>query len=233
MKKTFKKIAASLTAAVLCALPLANTLTAGAVANANARYTYRTVFATTSSKNIKYLVAGVACKSANTDAPVADKIASGTFTGSGGGAPGLYAGGVNFYPTNRNVVGGLLSFHTHCNSPSDYKEVSITNFAYDANGKAISNAVKTTPTFLVGDINFDKQINEADHQILYKAIQDKTKTTSRYKFNYSEVMNVAVGNTAGNYSAYSFDINNDGYISSDDNALFMKYLERKITRFEE
>lgn len=231
MKKTFRKIAASITAAALCALPLANAFTASAIADANARYTYRTVFAVSSSKNINCLVAGVACRTSGTSAPVADKLASGTFTGSGSGAPGLYAGGVNFYPTNRNVTGGLLSFHTYCNSPSNYKEVKITNFAYDINGNAISNGVKALPTFLVGDINGDNAINEADYQILYRAVDDKTNNSSRYKFSYFSKMSVNVGGSTKSYSAYLFDINNDGYLSSADTAMFDTYLDGTLTKF--
>lgn len=233
MKKTFKKIAASLTAAVLCALPLANTLTAGAVANANARYTYRTVFATSSSKNIYRLVAGVSCKTANTDAPQADKIASGTFTGSGSGAPGLYAGGANFYPTNRNVKGGLMSFHTHCNSPSDYKESKITNSAIDPNGNAVS--VTAFPTFLIGDLNNDKNINAKDCDILTEAINKVTnyKLNTSYKFNYFSKVSFELGGVSyNNIPLYKLDINNDGYLSKADIDMHIGYSKGTVTRFE-
>ncbi len=231
MKKTIRKITASITAAVLCALPLANTLSASAVANANARYTYRTVFAVQSAKNIDLLVAGVACKSANTSAPAVNKLTSGTITGSGGGAPGLYAGGANFYPTNHNVTGALISFHTYCNSPSDYKEVSITNFAYAPNGNAISNAVKALPTFLVGDINADSKVNEADYQILYRAVEDNTVSTSRYKVNYFARTRVTLGGTTRSYNTYKLDINNDGYLSDADVEMFDNYLNGNLTKF--
>lgn len=235
MNKTFKKITTSITAAVLCALPLVNSFTASAAANANARYTYRTVFAVQTAKNVDLLVAGVACKSANTDAPTADKLASGTITGNGGGAPGLHAGGANFYPTNHNVTGGLISFHMHCNSPSDYKEVSITNYAYDPNGKLISNAVKALPTFLVGDLNNDKKINAKDCDILTEAINKVTnyKPNTSYKFNYFSKVSFELGGVSySNIPLYKLDINNDGYLSIDDISMHIGYSDGTVTRFK-
>lgn len=233
MKKTFRKITASITAALLCALPLANALTAGAVAKSDARYTYRKVFAVSSAKNIDRLVIGLSCKTTNTDAPTASQLASGILQNTGGGAPGVYAGGANFYPSNHNVVGGLVSFHTHCNSPSDYKEISVTNLAYDPNGKLITNAVSASPTFLVGDINLDKKVNEADYQILHAGINKYAPNSSRYKFSYFGYLNVSVGNVSKNYSGYALDINNDGYLSKADDAMFIDYLEGDIKRFAE
>ncbi len=233
MNKTFKKITTSITAAVLCALPLVNSFTASAAANANARYTYRKVFAVSSSKNIDRLVFGVACKTYGTDAPVADQIGSGSLTRAGGGSVGCHSAGGTFEPSNHNMVGGMVSVHMHCNSPSNYKEISVTNFAYDPNGKLINNAVSASPTFLVGDINLDKKIDAKDYDLLYAAVAKMTTKSYRYKFNYFEVMNVAVGDVSGNFSAYEFDINNDGYLSSADTALFQKYARGDIDRFAE
>lgn len=233
MKKTIRRFTASLTAAILCALPLANAFTANALADKNARYTYRTVFATQSAKNINRLIAGVSCKSANTDAPQADLIASGTKSGVGGGAPGLYAGGINFYPENPNVKGGLVSFHTHCNSPSDYKENKITNSATDLNGNVVS--VTAFPTFLIGDFNNDKNINEKDCDILTEAINKVTnyKPNTLYKFNYFSKVSFELGGVSySNIPLYKLDINNDGYLSKADINMHIGYSDGTVTRFE-
>ncbi|WP_019679113.1 hypothetical protein [Ruminococcus flavefaciens] len=232
MKNTLKKITASIAAAVLCAVPMASSISANAAANANARFTYRKVFAVSESKNIDLLVFGVSCRTANTSAPSADKIASGSLTPGGGGNPGVYNGGGNFRPSNRNMVGGMVSVHMYCNSPSDYKELSTTNYAYDANGNLIADAVSAGPTFLVGDLNLDKKINSDDYQILYSGIRSVTNNfTKSYKFSYFGIMNVVVGNVGRNYSPYSFDINNDGYLSKADTDMFMKYLSNSNYRF--
>ena len=233
MKNTIKKIVATISAAAMCAVPMSNALSANAYANANARYTFRKTFAVSSPKNIKRLVFGVACSTSGTNGPVAHKIANGTLETGAGGGVGVHNAGGTFYPSNRNMVGGMVSVHMVCNSPSDYHEYSTTNYAYAPNGSLIPNAVSSSPTFLVGDIDLDNDIDEADYQILFRGIYKKTVESgiSAYKFSYFEVMNVAVGGSAGNYSAYSFDINNDGYLSNADLAMFSSYLDGTLTRF--
>lgn len=232
MKKNVKAIIAALSAAVMCAVPAANGLTADAYANTNARFTYRKTFAVSSAKNIDHLVFGVACASSNTDAPWADKISSGTLYRGGGGNVGVHSAGGTFYPSNPNMVGGMVSVAMVCNSPSDYREISVTNYAYDKNNKLISDAVSASATILVGDINLDKKIDEKDYDILFAGVKKVAPYDwSRYKFSYFGYMNVAVGGVGRNYSYSNFDINDDGYLSKADLDMFQQYLSRNLTRF--
>ena len=225
MKKAFRKITASIAAAVMFALPAANSLTTSATANANARFTYRKVFAVSSTKNIDHLVFGVACRSAHTDAPTAHKIGKGTLSPGGSGAPGVYNGGGTFYPTNKKISGGIVSVHMYCDSASDYQEIRTTNYAYSPSGALMSNAVSACPTFLVGDLDLDGDLDNNDFQILCRGVQQKTTDVgkTKYEFSYFEVMNVHVGNTYGNFSAYSFDINDDGVLSNADITMLNNY----------
>ena len=240
MKKTLRKITASIAAAVMCALPVANSLTANATASANARYTFRKTFAISeyngheeNPHDIATFVFGVACRTANTSAPAAHQIGEGKLTPGGGGAPGCYNGGGNFYPTDHNIVGGLVSVHMYCDTPYDYKEMSTTNYAYDSYGNPVNDIVAAGPTFLVGDLDLDKDIDTDDFQILFRGISDRTKDFKEsYKFCYFEIMNVAIGGVGRNYSAYPFDINDDGYLSYADVDMFQKYLSNSNYRFE-
>lgn len=232
MKKNVKAIVAALSAAVMCAVPAATSLTADATANANARYTFRKNFAVSSAKNIDHLVFGVACRSANTDGPMASKIASGTLYSGGSGNPGVYNAGGTFYPSNRNMVGGMVSMAIVCNNPSDYKELSVTNYAYGPNGNLISNAVSAGPTFLVGDLNLDKKIDAKDYDILFAGVKKVAPYSwSKYQYSYFGYMNVVVGGVGRNYSFYSFDINDDGYLSQADLDMFQRYNSGNLTRF--
>ena len=232
MKNTLKKVTASIAAAVLCAVPMASSFSANAAANANARFTYRKVFAVSESKNIDLLVFGVSCRTANTSAPSADKIASGSLTPGGGGNPGVYNGGGNFRPSNRNMVGGMVSVSMLCNSPYDYNEISVTNYAYGPSGNLISNAVGAGPTFLVGDLDLDKDIDAKDYDILYAGVKKVAPNyNSKYKFSYFGYMNVVVGGEGHNYSFYEFDINDDGYLSQADLDLFQRYQSGQLTAF--
>ena len=229
MKHTFKKFTAALAAAVMCALPTVNALSANAYANDDARYTFRKTFAVSSPKNVKKLVFGVACSTSGTNGPWAEKIAQGNLERGAGGGVGVHNAGGTFYPTNYNMVGGMVSIHMVCNSPSDYHEISTTNYGYAPNGSLIPNAVTASPTFLVGDVNFDDQIDSDDFNFLYRGIHDKINSTHpKYKFSYFEVLNVAVGNSYGNFSAYTFDINDDGYLSQADLDMFLYYTSRNI-----
>ena len=232
MKKNIKAIIAALSASIMCAVPVANSITADAYANAGARFTYRKNFAVSSPKNIKRLVFGVACSTSGTDAPWADKIASGTLERGAGGSVGVHNAGGTFYPSNRNMVGGMVSVSMLCNSPYDYNEISVTNYAYGPSGNLISNAVGAGPTFLVGDLDLDKDIDAKDYDILYAGVKKVAPNyNSKYKFSYFGYMNVVVGGEGHNYSFYEFDINDDGYLSQADLDLFQRYQSGQLTAF--
>lgn len=232
MKKNVKAIIAALSAAVMCAVPAANGLTADAYANTNARFTYRKTFAVSSAKNIDHLVFGVKCATAHTDGPKASKIASGTLTPGAGGNAGVHNAGGTFYPSNRNMVGGMVSVAMVCDSPYDYVEKGVTNYAYDKNNNLISDAVSASATILVGDINLDKKIDAKDYDILFAGVKKVAPYDwSRYKFSYFGYMNVAVGGVGRNYSYSNFDINDDGYLSKADLDMFQQYQSGTLTRF--
>ncbi|MBO4877472.1 MAG: hypothetical protein J5501_05645 [Ruminococcus sp.] len=230
--KNVKAIVAALSAAVMCALPAANAFTADAYAQSGARFTFRKNFAVSSAKNIDHLVFGVKCATAHTDGPKASKIASGTLTPGAGGNAGVHNAGGTFYPSNRNMVGGMVSVAMVCDSPYDYVEKGVTNYAYDANNKLIKDAVGAGPTFLVGDLDLDKDIDAKDYDILFAGVKKVAPYSwSKYKFSYFGYMNVAVGGVGRNYSFYSFDINDDGYLSQDDLDMFQSYNSGNLKRF--
>lgn len=232
MKHTFKKITAALAAAVMCALPSVNALSANANANANtnARYTYRKVFFAPYQKNIDHVVFGLACRSTNTDPPVADKIASGTLIRGSGGGPGCHSAGGTFYPYNSNMTGLMVSEHVLCNSPSDYHEVSSFAYAYDANGNSINNAVYSLSTFLVGDIDRNGTVDGFDRFLIKKKIKDQgyvldsytpySSTSIYYNGTYYTEMNIWL------------DINDDGKIDLADYHMLEDYVNWDIPRFE-
>ena len=225
MKKGLKRITASISAAVLCALPLANSFTASATASENARYTYRKVFAVRyTNKNIDRLVFGLSCKTSGTDAPVADQIAEGSLINSGSGTRGLHNAGGTFYPKYRNSNGGKVSIHVYCDSPSEYKEVSSFKYAYNPNGKDVSSAVTALPTFLVGDFNEDNVIDDKDHQIINEAVRVMTKSKAEYEFSYFSNVTLKVDGVSKSYPRYFFDINDDGFISVEDQNMFVRYI---------
>lgn len=235
MSKVLRKITASIAAAVLCSLPVANSLTANATANSNARFTYRKNFAVSISQTqaIDHISVSLACRSANTSAPVVYKLNhTGTLYQGGSGAPGVYNGGGSFYPTDPNMKGGMVSISVYCNSPSDYKELSYTSYAYDANNNLLGDIVGAGPTFLVGDLNLDKKVDDKDYQILHRGLLDQTNNfQNKVEFSYFGMVNVAIGGVGKYYSPYSFDINNDGYLSKADDDMFMRYLSGTLTRF--
>ena len=216
MKHTLKKITASIAAAVMCAIPTINALSANAYANENARYTYRKVFYVPTAKNIHHTVFGLACRTTNTDAPVADAIAPGTLIPGSGGGPGCHNAGGSFYFNNPNMTGIVFSEHVYCNSPSDYKEVSWFAYSYKANGDAIEHGVYSFITFLVGDINWDGIIDGNDYAMLNDAVN--VQHISSYTWN----TNINVWGT--NYPAYKFDIDDDGDLDSNDVTLLLNYI---------
>ena len=231
MKNTIKKIAASISAAVLCALPVVNSLTANAYAGPDARYTFRKNYACSSNYHIKDVVFSWSINSNGTSAPQANAIASGTFINGNSGAQNRHIGAGTYSPKNNNVVGGLFSQSFYSTTPN-FTEYSNTIYTYNTSGNLVSGAVSAGPTFLVGDLNLDKAINEDDFQILYSGIRSKTNNFSTsYKFSYFGIMNVVVGNVGHNYSPYAFDINDDGYLSQADVNMFLQYLSSSTYRF--
>ncbi len=237
MSKVFRKITASIAAAVLCSLPVVNSLTANATANSNARFTYRKNFAISISQEnpVDHVSVSLACRSANTSAPTVSALTQdGVLYAGGSGAPGVYNCGGTFYLNDENYKGGIASISLYCNSPADYKELSYKNYAYDANNDLIEDGISAGPTFLVGDLNLDKKVDEKDYQILYRGIANQTNEFSvdKVSFSYFGMMNVGIGGVGKYYSPYSFDINNDGFLSAADIEMFNDYLSGNITRFE-
>ena len=118
------------------------------------------------------------------------------------------------------------------NSPSDYKELSYTSSAYDANSNLFTDVLSAGPTFLVGDLNLDKKVDDKDYQILHRGLLDQTNNCqNKVEFSYFGMINVGIGGVGKYYSPYSFDINNDGYLSKADDDMFMRYLSGTLTRF--
>ena len=228
MKHTLKKITASIAAAVMCAIPAANALSANAEASITARFTYRKIYYVPNAKNIDHVVFGLACNSSHTSSPSSIPIAYGSLTPGYGGGPGFYNEGGTFVPTDPNVTGRIVSQSVHCDSAADYHERSSFAYAYKANGQAINNAVYSLPTFLVGDFDGDNDIDGDDYSIINHAVNVK-----HISENYSVYTTTSfdLGGVYRTYKVYKFDVNNDGYVNNADVFLLDWYNKGYLTNF--
>lgn len=223
MKHTFKKIAATISAAVMCALPMANALSANAIASSTARYTYRKLYYTSYTANVDHFVYGIVVRKSGTSVPASHQIYQNGTLEVGGSAGTLYynAGG-NFYPNTSTVSGIIASMHCYSDT-ADFHEYSSSASAFDANGNLISGGMAYTPSFLVGDIDSDGDIDYSDYTIL----QDLGKSNVSYSNIYTRVY--SHNNTS--YPAYKADINNDGRVNNWDAFFVQQYLHGMIQKF--
>ena len=223
MKHTFKKITAALAAAVMCALPTVNALSANAYANDNARYTFRKTYIVTRSSNIDAISFSWNINSNGSSAPQVTTLVDGEFMNGGTGVINHHIGAGSFFPDNPNVTGPVFtqSFISNTNSPTVYgNSVSV----FKTNGQIDNSGIVVTDKFLVGDINGDKAINGSDSSILDTGL-------NQGKFN-NKKFNQTVSINNKTYSVYIFDINDDGVIDSNDLAMLRMYESSSTYRFE-
>ncbi len=233
MKNTFKKVLATISAAAMCAIPTISSLSANAVAPADARLTWRRdYFVTQANLNLDRIIISWGLNSNGVSAPAAVKMRSeDTLNIGGGGAVNYYNGGGNFYThsSNRNRKYLAVTSHIYTNRTSLYDETGSA-YAYTTSNANISSKIYTTPSFIVGDFNNDKKVDGGDESILAEAY---LKSGYRSSFTHTDKVNFTLGGKYYSINLYKLDINNDGIISPSDKAMLSDYTNSYIPRIPE
>lgn len=226
MKNTFKKIAATLSAAVMCALPAVNALSANAAASANARYTMRKVYWVDSTAHVRQLGFGFTNTRGGCSPATITGIAPGTLS-VGGSAGDVYYNCGGTLTSTSDICNAAVSFSVVCNNPSYYEEGSnVYCRAYKADGTQSYNSVRTVSAFLVGDVNGDGAINSDDHVIV-----DAASHANLTSYTNTKRVAVTLGGATRYYYAYKLDINDDGKVNSADATMLNDYVSGNLQRF--
>lgn len=228
MKHTFKKVLATISAAAMCAIPTINAFTANAACPANPRYTFRKDFFVKQSANLDRIIFGWGVNSNGTSVAYSIQKVQGTLQRYGSGAVNYHMGGGNFYPENSNVTGLVLTEYIYTNDTTLYNE-NTTLYAYDKNDNNVSNKVYATPSFMVGDIDGDHDVDGYDYSLLDAAISANGTITS---FNYNRTVSYTLGGQTKTTLAYILDINNDGRVTVTDKYMLQDFLEMPDYCFE-
>ncbi|MBR6994665.1 MAG: hypothetical protein IKH96_01460 [Ruminococcus sp.] len=215
MKHTFKKFTAALAAAVMCALPTVNALSANAYANDNARYTFRKTYIVTRSSDIDAISFSWNINSNGNSAPQVTTLVPGEFMNGGTGVINHHIGAGSFFPTNPNVTGPVFtqSFISNTNTPTVYgNSVSV----FKTNGQIDNSAIVVTDKFLVGDLDKDGDIDAADREIVRRASYSNLTSYTDTTYVYL--------NSTQRYLAYQLDINDDGKVNTADYNMIYQYV---------
>lgn len=234
MKHIFKKIAATISAAAMCAAPMANALSANAAASANARYTFRQVYWADSTARVKNFEFSFAVRQYHDSVPFYNLIGDqATIAGGGSAGDSYYSCGGNV-TANTYLSGPFLSVSAYSEDPADYADSFGTCRAYRANGQPSYNGINysgncnyerlSCSAFLVGDLNGDLIIDGYDYSILEYAVNQLA--VSSYSFN--TLLNIW-GNTV---AMLQMDIDDDGDVDSDDVAMHLSYVSNQLVRFD-
>ena len=226
MKKTFKKIAATLSAAVMCAIPMASALSANAAAGPNARCTMRKIYWIDSTAYVKKINVGFTNVREGCSPATITAIAAGT-PSFGGSAGDVYynCGGTLTANGSDYIKGAAVSFSVLCNSPSCYEQGrNVYCYAYKAGGVQSYNSVHTVDAFLVGDINKDGYVNGSDSGILNTGLCQNAFTN----VSYDGVVTI----NSKNYYYYTFDIDDNGVVNEDDLTMLRNYESSSTYTFE-
>ena len=231
MKHIIKKITASLAAAVMCAAPMASSLSANASVSSNARYTFRQVYWADYSANVKRFEFSFAVRKYHDSVPFYNLIGNQATVAGGGSAGDTYYSCGGTVTANTRLSGPFLSVSAYSENPADYADSFGTCRAYRANGQQAYNAVNYSvnrnydydwAAFLVGDFNNDLKVDGADYSYL-----DAVVNSSMSNYGYSWSVYVL----DRTLYMYQFDINDDGVINSDDLDMFRAYDESRLTKF--
>lgn len=227
MKHTLRKVFATISAAAMCAIPTISSLSANAVAPENARFTFRRdYFVTQANLNLDRIIISWGLNSNGTSAPAAVKMRSeDTLQIGGGGAVNYHNGGGNFYThaNNRNRKYLAVTSHIYTNKTSLYDETGSA-YAYTTTNANVSSKIYTTPSFIVGDLNGDKNVDGNDYSVILEAYNKKGYTSS---FTKDDKVTFTLGNKTYNLKLYLLDINNDGRFTSADSSLLKYYNEHQ------
>ncbi|HNZ98797.1 hypothetical protein [Ruminococcus sp.] len=234
MKHIFKKIAATISAAAMCAAPMANALSANAAASANARYTFRQVYWADGSANVKRFEFSFAVRKYHDSVPFYNLIGNQATIAGGGSAGDSYYSCGGTVTAKTRLSGPFLSVSAYSENPADYADSFGTCRAYKANGRQSYNSIYYSnncnpdyldcAAFLVGDLNGDLIIDGYDYSILEYAVNQFGISS----YGYNSVLSIW-GNTV---KKYQMDIDNDGDVDTSDVALHLKYISNQITRFD-
>lgn len=205
MKMNFKKIAASVSAAVLCAVPMMNAVSANATAS-NPKYTYRSVlFIYGNSRNAKSVSYNYSSKKSGATNPTYRKgDFEGTHSGNGSAGDSYYScGGIFTASGNFNAGGRVLTISAKTDSAS-FTEGTKTAKVYNAAGTQISVNTYWTPAFMVGDLNGDKKVDGSDYSYLHEAV---------FNCHATEMdLNSRITVFGKSIPVYEFDIDNNGFV---------------------
>ena len=228
MKHTLKKIFATVSAAAMCAVPTINAFTANAATSSNPRYTLRMDFFVKSSANLDRIIFGWGLNSNGTSTPYSLKKVQGTLQRYGTGAVNYHMGGGNFYPSNSNVTGLVITEYAYANDLYGNSD-NVTLYAYDKNNNDVSNKVFATPSFYVGDIDGDRDVDGYDYSLIDAAIPSGYVLNS---FNYNTTVSYTLGGQTKTTLAYRLDINNDGRLTITDKYMLSDFLSIPDYHFE-
>ena len=227
MKHTFKKVLATISAAVMCAIPTVTSFSVNAAAPDNARYTFRKDYFVKYSANIDRIIFGWGMNSNGTSTPLSIKKVSGNLDPYGSGAVNYHMGGGTFYPSNSGVTGLVLTEYIYTNKTVLNGETTTLG-AVNKNNVTVNNSVYAAPSFMVGDIDGDADVDAQDYNIIYAALQ---KYTSINSFTYNSTFSVTLGGQTKSYYTYKIDINNDGKFNSSDEYLLNYFNSHPNYRF--
>ena len=212
MKHTFKKVLATISAAAMCAVPTINAFTASAATSDHPRYTLRRAYFVKSAANIDRITFTWGLNSNGTSTPYSIEKVSGHLQRFGSGTTNYHMGGGNFYPSNSNVTGLVITAYSYSDvthGDSDYTTLS----AYDKDNNDISDKVYETPSFYAGDIDGDRDVDVYDFSLIDAAIAPNYVLK---KYNYNTTVTYTLGSQTKTTLAYKLDINNDGKVTVTD-----------------
>lgn len=227
MKKTFRKITASIAAAIMCALPIANSLTVDAGCSPNALYTYRKVYYSPYNSNIDHVTFTWNINSNGTSAPITTKLVNGNLYNGGSGVPNHHIAGGTFEPSNPAVTGRIFSQSFYSDNTS-ITEYSNNIYVYNKNGQLVNSGVRTFPTMLVGDMDRDNDVDAFDYSLINHIINVEhyslAKITSPHSFK-------GVDLNGRHYTVYSYqlDIDNDGDVDTADFTMYAAHSNGTLT----
>lgn len=220
-----KKIAASIAAAALCAVSAMST-----TINANAaslddtfKYTYRSVLLV---KNSDAQISKITWNYSNLRRYYGNYAKLGNLGGSnvGNGSAGDQyesCGGTWTPSKSKPGCGVALSVSTYAKTNDFLTTPKAYSLSASCSGSYIPKyTIEFTKPFLVGDLDFDGQINDSDYWEMKTAVDAGKLYASGISLK-SDVTTVSWhGRT---FSRYQFDMNNDGYVNKADLTLLEKH----------
>ncbi len=219
-----KKATAAIAAAALCAVSaLSTTLNANAAADASYKYTYRSVLLI---KNSDAQISKITWNYAVLRRYYGNYAKLGNLGGTnvGGGSAGdQYESCGGTYTPSKAKPGCGIAFTVSTFSKTNDFLTNPKAFSCGASctGSYIPKfSTEFTRPFLVGDLNYDGQVNDSDYWEMRTAVEAGMIYRSGSSLK-ADVTNIYWHGRS--YGLYMFDMNNDGYVNSADLTLLEKH----------